>query len=78
MESCNDCCRFISPCGVSVCVADGDDVMSRLKATSMLYISFSASVIVVLSGCVELHFMSRSVILCFSIRVVSLVRVRLE
>ena len=78
MECRNDCCRIISLCGVSVCVADGDDVVVTLKTASMLYISFSASAIVVSSGRVVLHFMLRRAILCFSIRVVSSVRVRLE
>ena len=40
-----------------MCVADGDDVVAKLKAASMLGISISASAIVVSSERVELHFM---------------------
>ena len=53
-------------------MADGDDVVARHKAVSILCISFYAS-----SGRVELDFMLRSAILCFSIRLVTSVRVRL-
>ena len=67
MASRNDCCSFISPCSVSVCVADSDDVVARVKAAGMFYISISASAIVVSSRCVELHFMLRCAIFCFLI-----------
>ena len=47
-------------------MAEGDNVVAtRLKAASMLCISFSASAIVVSSGRVELHFMLRSAIFFF-------------
>ena len=51
---------------VYLCVVDGDGVVARLKAVSMLCISFSASAIVVPSERVELHFMLKSAILCFN------------
>ena len=54
-----------------MCVADGDDVEARLKVVRLLCISFSVSALTVSSGHVELHFMLRSAILCFSIRLVS-------
>ena len=59
-------------------MADGDDVVARFKTTSMLCISFSASGIFVSSGRVELHFMYRSALLCFSIKLISWVQARLE
>ena len=78
MGSRNDCCHVIRPCGVSVCMADGNDVVAKLKAASMLCISFSAAEIILSFGRVEQHFMLRRAILCFSIRLVSSVRARLE